>query len=631
MPHLRHLVGDVPAPTPLPPSESDLRFNTAMERFVGVFAKERPLVLFLDDLQWADAASLKLIQHLLGVADQGLFVVGAYRDNEVNPAHPLMLGIEAMKEAGVVLSQITLKPLSGPSVEQLVVDTLSCSVDEAAPLVRLLLAKTDGNPFFLRQFLSNLFVEGYLNFGTDRRGWTWDLDAITALSGTDNVVELMVRKLLRFDEATIDALRLAACVGNSFDLQTLAHVYEADLETTRAALWPAVEEGLVLDRGAVLAFLHDRVQQAAYQLIDEADRPGTHLRIGRLLRAQTSDDDLEDRAFEIVEHIGHALSDLTDPAERLDIARLNVSAGKRARDAMAYDAAVGFLRNAVELLGEGVWTEHPKLAFRAHFDLAEAIYLTDAWEDADDHFDTILKKSTSVVDRVHVSEVRTVLARHRNDYTGALKHATERLAMTGITLPPPEDVDGLMALMGQAGAALAPLMEGRSPAELIDLPPMTDPLRLVEADLLAELMLLGYFFTPLYIQIGVLTLVGRSIEHGNSRSSPAAYGAYAMTIGTAAGQYEAGAAFGRMAMDLADKQQDPFARCSPRSGSPASPRTRPTRPTWASACSRSASTTPCGSVPPCGPPTPRSSPPCTSGGGGRRCPRRSRRSNATCS
>ncbi|MHC5763559.1 ATP-binding protein, partial [Nostoc sp.] len=333
IPELEQIIGQqIPAPN-LSGTAAQNRFNLLFQKFIQVFTtKEHPLVIFLDDLQWADSASLNLMQLLMDNLDGGyLLLIGAYRDNEVIAAHPLMLTLEEIVKAKVTINIITLAPLSTASLNQLVADTLSCSEEVAQPLTQLVYQKTQGNPFFSTQFLKALHEDGLIQFDFERGNWQCDIPQVKALAITDDVVEFMALQLQKLPTATQDVLKLAACIGNEFDLATLAIAQGASSQNmpqmseaqTATAIWKALQEGLILPQTEVYKFyvgretqdivessltvnykfLHDRVQQAAYALIPESKKQSIHLQIGQLLLSKIPIKKQEERIFEIVNQL----------------------------------------------------------------------------------------------------------------------------------------------------------------------------------------------------------------------------------------------------------------------------------------------------------------------------------------
>ena len=354
VPELELVIGTQPPVADLPPQDAKNRFQMVFRRFFSVFArKEHPLALFLDDLQWLDSATLELLEHLVTHPDvRHLFLVGAYRDNEVGPAHPLVRTLEAIREAGARVEQIVLAPLRLDDVGRLIADALQCEPQRAQPLAQLVQEKTGGNPFFAIQFFTALAEEGLLAFDPVAPAWQWDIDRIRAKSYTDNVVELMAGKLKRLSATTQEALKQLACLGNAAEIATLALVHGKTEEAMHAALWEAVHAGLVVHQGNAYKFLHDRIQQAAYSLIPEEQRAEVHLRIGRVLLASLTAEELAEHLFDVANQLNRGVALLIDRDEKAQVAAIDLRAGRKAKASAAYASACVYLATGMALLDE---------------------------------------------------------------------------------------------------------------------------------------------------------------------------------------------------------------------------------------------------------------------------------------
>ena len=366
---LKHIIGEQPPVPELPPQEAKGRFLLIFRRFISVFATpEHPLALFLDDLQWLDAATLDLLEDLLSQTDvKHLLLIGAYRDNEVNPTHPLMRKLDAMRHAGSLLRDIVLAPLGREDLEQLLADSLRCELDRAVPLAQLIHDKTAGNPFFAIQFISTLADEGLLTFDHDEAQWSWDLNRIQrqklhrqrrGLDGSE--VETPARR-------NSGALQQFACMGNSSEFDMLQMVYEGSIEEMHDQLWDAVRAGLVFRSETSYRFLHDRVQEAAYSLIPKELRAEAHLRIGSLLAENTPAEKLEDVIFEIVNQLNRGSHLITSVEERERVAELNLIAGRRAKSSTAYASALKYLRACSAVLPDTTWEQNYQLIFSIEY------------------------------------------------------------------------------------------------------------------------------------------------------------------------------------------------------------------------------------------------------------------------
>jgi predicted ATPase len=377
IPEIELLIGKQTPVPDLAPKDAQHRFQLVFRRFLGVFARpEHPLALFLDDLQWLDAATLALLEDLVTRPEVGsLLLVGAYRDNEVSAAHPLMRTLTAIRKAGAPVHDIVLAPLSLAEVGRLVADTLHCGAERGMPLARLVHEKTSGNPFFAIQFLMTLGEEKLLSYDARRGGWTWDVSRIRGKGYTDNVVELMVGKLNRLSDDTRAALKVLACLGNATELATLKMVHGQSEQALESGLWEGVRAGLIFHQDGAYKFLHDRIQQAAYSLIPEGNRAATHLGIGRALLASMTPDDLEQHLFDLANQLNRGSALLADRNERAQVASLNLRAGRRAKASAAHASAGVYLAAGMTLLDEEDWSGQYELQFGLWLERAECEFL----------------------------------------------------------------------------------------------------------------------------------------------------------------------------------------------------------------------------------------------------------------
>ncbi|MDY6898521.1 MAG: AAA family ATPase, partial [Cyanobacteriota bacterium] len=432
IPELEQIIGEQPAVAELSGTAAQNRFNLLFQKFIQVFtSKEHPLVIFLDDLQWADSASLKLMQLLLCESQTGyLLLIGAYRDNEVFSAHPLMLMLDAVKKAGTIINTITLKALSNKSLTNLIADTLSCSSQLAKPLTDILYQKTKGNPFFATQFLKALHQDELINFNNQAGYWQCNINKVRSAALTDDVVEFMVLQLRKLPESTQNFLKLAACIGNQFDLETLAIISEKSNTETATCLWNALQKGVILPQSDVYKFfiqvenqqinsqtsqlvkykfLHDRIQQAAYSLIPEEDKHKTHWQIGKLLLTTLSEQQLEGKIFEVVNQLNNGLIFCKEYAiNRYKIAKLNLQAGLKAKNSTAYAAAVSYLSQGISLLADDSWEDEYELSFQLYRQLAEAEYLNGNFERTENLVYDTLKKANSDIEKADLYNLLVV-------------------------------------------------------------------------------------------------------------------------------------------------------------------------------------------------------------------------------
>ncbi|MBR0823161.1 ATP-binding sensor histidine kinase [Bradyrhizobium liaoningense] len=551
IPELKLIIGDQPPVPELPPQQAQSRFQLVFRRFIAAFARpNHPLALFLDDLQWLDAATLDLLEDLLRPDLEHLMLIGAYRDNEVAAAHPLMRKLDAIKAAGGKVAEIKLSPLAQEHLGQLVADALRCELERAAPLAKLVHVKTGGNPFFAIQFLSSLVEEGLLTFDHDGARWSWDIDRIHAKGYTDNVVDLMVVKLTRLPTEAQNALQQLACLGDIAESTTLSRVLgiaEGQLDKT---LWPARHQEFVERVAGAYRFVHDRFREAAYGLIPEELRGEVHLRTGRLLAALTPRDKPEKAIFDIVNQLNRGASLMTSMQEREQLAALNLLAGERAKASTAYVSALNYLTAGAALLAEDCWVRRRDLAFALELNRAECEFLTGALAEAEQRLEALSAHATDPVERATVACLRVDLYVTLDQSPRAVAVGLDFLRHLGIEWLPHPTAEEVRREYERIWLIL-----GDRPIEaLVELPLLSDPASLATLDVLTKLEA-----PALYTDANLLSLVSSravnlSLESGNCDASSVAYTVLGYVAGPRFGDYEAGFRFGQLGYDLVEKR-----------------------------------------------------------------------------
>ena len=557
IPEIELMIGAQPAPSALGATESLNRFQRVFQQFIGAVARpEHPLVIFLDDLQWADAATLSLLQPLLTTSDiPCLLLIGAYRDNEVDAAHPLTRTLAALETAGASTQNLTLGPLLLDDLSLLMGDALHLKADEAAPLAQLVSDKTAGNPFFVTQFLKTLRQENYLTFDYARGRWGFQLEAIAAAPLTDNVIDLMTQKIRQLPARTQQVLTLAACIGNPFDRQTLAVVSEQSAEAVAADLSEAINEGLVLSHSNAYAFLHDRVQQAAYELIPAETKQQAHLTLGRLLWQRGEQEPAEEKLFDLVHHLNLGNELIVAEGERLALAQLNLKAGSKAKAATAYAAALGYLRAGLSLLDETHWQTAYELCFALHLEAAECLRLCSRFDEAETEFTVLLPRAQSKLDEARIYNLRIMQSENLSHYDTALALGRECLALFGVMFPDSE-AERLAALEREV-AAIEKLRQGRPIAALSALPVMADAEMRMVMNILTTIWSSAYISGEAALtRLFSATLVRLSLEHGNAEESAYGYATHTITMGPVLKDYEAAYEFGRLALQVNEQFND---------------------------------------------------------------------------
>jgi predicted ATPase len=551
IPEVEIIIGKQPPVPDLPARDAQHRFQLVFRRFLGVFAKpEHPLALFLDDLQWLDAATVELLEHLITDPDvQHLLVVGAYRDNEVSPSHPLAQTLDAIRKVGARMQEIVLAPLRVDDIDQLVADALHSERNAAHPLAQLVHEKTSGNPFFAIQFLTALADEGLLRFDDGEARWSWDLNRIYAKGYTDNVADLMVGKLNRLPVETQSALQQLACLGNSADFAMLEMVYQDSNEELERLLWEAVLAGLVLRSEDSYRFLHDRVQEAAYSLIPQQLRAETHLHIGRLLVERTPSNEREERIFEIVNQFNRAAHLITND-ERKRVAELNLIAARRAKLSIAYTSALSYLATGRALLTEESWNTDYELIFSLEHLIAECELLTADMESAEKRLSMLAARANSAHDLALVTCLQLTLYTALDRLDRGIEICLEYLRRGGMDWsahPSGDEVqreyDRIWSLLGN-----------RQIEDLVDGPLVTDPDTLDGLQVLSELITPAVFFDHNLCALVICRMVHLSLEHGNSDASCFAYVWFGMVAAPRFGKYKDAVRFGQLGYELMQKR-----------------------------------------------------------------------------
>jgi predicted ATPase/tRNA A-37 threonylcarbamoyl transferase component Bud32 len=567
IPEVELIIGQQPPLPELPPAESFNRFNVVFRNFIHVFTqKEHPLALFLDDLQWADGASLKLLQSLMAAPDNAyLFLIGAYRDNEVGPGHPLLMTLGELDKEGATVTQITLTPLVSADIAQFIADSLNDTAENIASLAELVQAKTDGNPFFMNEFLKSLHQEGWVRFDLANGRWHWDLDQIEAQNITDNVVELMAHKARQLGEKTQAVLKLAACIGNQFDLQTLAIVCECTVQSTAVDLWEAIENGLLiplndnykfivlavdgLDMEVEYKFAHDRIQQAVYSLIPETERQAIHGRIGRLLLQNTPEAQRVAHIFDIVNQLNQGRALIQAKAERNKLAQLNLTAGLKANSNAAYEPAYEYLQTGLSLLAADSWQSDYDLTLALYIAAAEAAYLSNDFGEMSRLVKVILDNARDLMDKVKAYEVEIQSYITQNRLLEAVQTALPVLELLGVKFPANPNRRHVLPQLLRTRWAL----RGKTMDDLATLPDMTDPHTLTVIRVTSRVFSPAFRAAPSLFILFVLKVINLSLQYGNTSLSAFAYACYGLVLCGILGNIEQGYAFGQLALRVLER------------------------------------------------------------------------------
>ena len=551
VPELELVIGKQPPVADLPSKDAQNRFQMVFRRFLGVFArKEHPLALFLDDLQWLDAATLDLLEDLATQPDvRHLMLVGAYRDNEVSSCHPLRRTLEVVRKAGVRVQEIVLAPLGLEDVCRLIADAMRCESERVRPLAQLVQEKTAGNPFFAIQFVTALAEERLLAFDPVTRAWQWRMDLIRAKSYADNVVDLMAEKLKRFSVSTQEVLKQLACLGNVAPTLNLALVHGTTEELLHATLWEAVHAGLVFREDGAYRFLHDRIQQAAYLLIADQQRADVHLRIGHALLASMTADERTEHLFDVANQFNRGAARLIDRDEKARAATINLRAGRKAKASAAFEAARAYLSSGMALVEEGDWSSQYELVFSLQLERAECEFLTRNFDTAERLIEELLQRGNSKVDQAAVYHLKILLHTVKSENAQAVASALTCLRLFGIDIPSYPTWEQVQTEY----EAVWQTLNGRPIESLIDLPLMTDPEQQAAMQVLSTLLDAAYFTDFHLFCLLVCRMVNVGTQHGMCGASAHAYGYWGIVLGPVFHRYRDGYRSAKLACDLVEK------------------------------------------------------------------------------
>lgn len=568
IPEVEKIIGKQPTVPELSSTESQIRFNHILQNFIRAFCShEHPLVIFLDDIQWVDSATLKLLKTIATDRKlQYLFLIGAYRDHEVSLSHPLKVALDQLRREGATIHHMTLGPLEQESITQLVVDTLQCDPAIASTLAELVKRKTDGNPFFVNEFLQALYADNLIAFnyaksgsekGDDKQAaphWHWNIAEIEAKNLTDNVVEFAIAKIRNLPQSAQQILFLAACIGTNFDLNTLTTICEKPSEALFSDLMVAIQAGLIVpisEFDAQLSiqhykFSHNRIQQAAYLLIPEIDRKLIHLQVGQLLLQAVPTDSLEASLFDIIHHLNLGQELIADQSQKDELARLNLMAGLRAKTLVAYELAFQYLSISRELLSATSWIQNYDLILAIYSALAEAAYLCGDFQQMESLIEIVLQQTKTPLDRIKAYHIKIQAHIAQYNVAAAIATALEVLSFLGVEIPPNPSQSDILQERERTKLALA----GKRIEDLIDLPRMTDRTKIAAMQTIASVCTPAYFVAPPLWQLIVLQKMQLSLQYGNAPGSAFGYADYGMILCGVEENLDLGFQFAQLATKL---------------------------------------------------------------------------------
>ncbi|MEM9274561.1 MAG: AAA family ATPase, partial [Cyanobacteria bacterium P01_F01_bin.143] len=564
IPELELIIGPQPETAILGSIESQNRFNLVFQSLITAFCDpEHPLVIFLDDLQWADIASLKFIELILSQQNtQHLLLIGAYRNNEVSATHPLMRIVGNLNQTKVKINRINLKPLEVTSVTQLIAETIHRDYQSVRPLAELVFSKTHGNPFFVNQFIKTLYRENLLVFQTPQSsgqkvGWQWDMDQLKALNITDNVVELTLAQLKKLSPATQNLLLIAASIGSEFTLKTLSIICERPAPEIFTELKNLLNSGLIvalsrLDENLLIQhykFAHDRIQQAAYVLADEKEKQSIHLKIGRLLLQDKTEEELGEHIFAIVEQLNRGINLIEDFLEKKLLAILNLTAAERAKAATAYEAAREYLKIARQLLSQNNWQTDYELTLNIYTEIVEVAYLRGDFTLMEEVAMEVFDQAHTLLDKVRVYEIQIEAYIAQNQNLEAIQTALPILQLLGVVLPTNPTESDVQAEFQQTQSNL----QAYAIANLSNLPVMSDRSTLAAVAIMHRIVPSTYIAAPTLLPLIIFKQINLFLKYGNTSLSAVTYVFYGLILCSMADDIGQGYSFGQLALEILER------------------------------------------------------------------------------
>jgi len=551
-PDMKMILGPQPVPHELPAREADRRLRSTIGSFLGALTGVGyPLVLFLDDLQWVDAASLKVVEEVIIYSDiRYLMLVGAFRINEVSKSHALYTAMKAIRGNGLAIETIALKPLSRDELGHLIADTLGCRPDQAETLIHLVYDKTSGNPFFAIQFLTALKEERLLEYDVRSSAWHWDIDAIHAKGLTDNVVELMVAKLRKLPRASQKRLMEMACLGIMVPNTIISILNQTADAVQSRGLDEAINAGFLIRHDDHLKFVHDRVQEAAYGMINLQDRPAVHLNNARRMLKGMDEAKLDGFIYDIVGQFNRGI-DLISAEEEEPVFRLNCQAGRKAKLSGAHAAASSYFSQAARLLPMDSWQTNYDDTFLLYADYSASEFLLGNHEAADEMFGKLLSYAPGNSQRAQIYRQRISLYQVAGRFDAAVDASLEALAHFGIVFPTAEN--DIAAAVDDVRRLVDAEMLGRTPQSLYDSPVAVDQDVRAVLGILGDAMPCAYFARPALYPLFILTALHLTVTRGNTQESCAAYMGYAILLASVYKNVDMAFMFSNLAMDLKDR------------------------------------------------------------------------------
>ncbi len=566
IPKLKNVLGDLPPVPELGTKESYNRFLATVNQFIQIFLKPgHPLVMFIDDLQWAPTASLNLLDEIAEKnKNNPLILILSYRSNEVDEAHPLTALLSTLDKISI-LNKIELLPLKKEDINKIIADSLHSHQKGCEDLAEIIFERSSGNPFFAGELLNNLHTQRLIDFDYESGEWRWDIEKIRAVRSSDNVVEFMISRLNQLPEFTRELLKKAACIGRQFDTTLLTQVSKNEEASVASELFESLklgllipvisedEEGDLYDTHATYQFQHDRIQQAAYEMIDANEKPAIHLLIGKTLQNNYRDSGIEDKIVSITDHMNKARILLSSESEKLELAKLNLAAGIRANESVAYHTAFEFLKIGISLLEPKSWNNHYRLTYDLFEHYSQNAFLSGELSEERTSNEMLLAHARTPLEKAKIYRMRAIQQIINGKSEEALDDCIKGLSLLNIKMK--KKVTTFSVLVELMKTKYRQLF--RSIPSLGNLPLMENPEKIVAMQLLVEMIAPCYVLGKknLFAK-SILRQVNLSIQYGNTKEAAYSYATYGLLLNAFFNQPNPAYEFGKMAVELNKKLDD---------------------------------------------------------------------------
>lgn len=551
IPGIEDLVGKVSDIQQLKGIEAQNRFNYEFVRFIKTIAdKDHPLVLFVDDLQWADASSLNLLKIIAENRDiEYVMVIGAYRKNEVDESHPLIRKMGELREENVHYEAMELNDLNYDDVHQLVAGSLISKQENISFLSDIIFTKTKGNAFYVWQFLRSVYDERFLWFDFELQHWQWNADLIMQMNVSGNVVELMTDYVKKLPAETLDLLQTASTIGNRFDKRILSVIKGIDENRLDSLLNITISEGLVIPAAKEYKFAHDRIQQTVYSLIPEKEKSELHLLNARKLSAHFEQHELQEKIFDLVNQWNLGADALSDKKEKNYLAYLNLLAGEKAMSSTAYPQALQYFEKGILLLDKDDWNTQYEFFHKITTEAADAAYLSGSYESVDRHVNNLLENSKTLIDSVSGYEIEIKKLIAQNKLMDAIKLGLSVLQKMGISFPiKPGQISVSIGLLKTKW-----LLRNKTMDYFNNLPIMQDEKKMASMRIMYEISTAAFFAVPNLVPLLVFRMIYKTVKFGLSQKSPFCFSAYGFILSAHLNEIDKGSHYGDIALHLARK------------------------------------------------------------------------------